>query len=60
MSLKKLSVNELVERLGVVLEQVLVVKRGLKEHPEDETFQKAAMFFKDEGNEIMREIKSRK
>lgn len=59
MSLKKLTTNELIERLGIVLEQIQVVKRGLREHPEDEVFQKAVVYFIDMGKELMKEITKR-
>ena len=59
MSLQKLTYEELIVRLGVVMEQIQVVKRGQKEHPEDEVFLKGLIFFKDEGFKIMNEIKKR-
>ncbi len=59
MSYKKLTDNDLFLRLGVVLEQITVLKRGLSEHKEDEIFQKGIIFFKEEAENIMKELKKR-
>ena len=59
MSRKDKTTNELLLELGTCIEQVQVLKRGLKEHPEDEIFQKGIEFFKNETELIMKELSKR-
>jgi hypothetical protein len=60
MSKKNTSTNDLLLELGTVIEQVQVLKRGLKEHPDDEIFSKGIDFMKQEAALIMKEISSRR
>lgn len=62
MSLRKLSYEQLMERLDAVMDQVQVLRTAIKNktewngHPEWEQFKKALPFMINEGNEIMNEM----
>ena len=47
---KTLSNDQLIQNLGVVLEQVHAIKRGLLQYPNEETFIKALPFMKQEAD----------
>jgi hypothetical protein len=48
--------NELLLELGTCIEQVQVLKRGLKEHPDDEIFVAGIEFFKQHIQKLMIKI----
>ncbi len=53
---KKMTSEQLVQNLGVVMEQIQATKRGLKEHPEDIIFTAAVDFMRLEAESIMKEF----
>lgn len=53
---KKMTSEELMLSLSAIIEQVNVLRRGLKEHPEDQVFSAALPFMINEGKEIMKEF----
>lgn len=63
-SLKNLTDNELIERLGTVVNEISTIKRAAlrarNDNADDEIFEKAALFFKEEAENIMKELMKRK
>jgi len=52
--------NNLLLELGTCIEQIQVLKRGLKEHPEDEIFVKGIEFFRNHAEKLMIKISKMK
>ena len=57
---KNATTNELILELGTVIEQIQVLKRGLKEHPEEDIFFQGIVFMKNEAELIMKELTIRR
>lgn len=60
MAKRNTSTNDLILELGTTIEQIQVLKRGLKEHPEEEIFIKGIEFMKQEAELIMTELTKRR
>jgi hypothetical protein len=60
MSKKGTNTNDLILELGTIIEQIQVLKRGLKEHPTEEIFIKGIDFMKQEAELIMKELTIRR
>lgn len=58
--LSKQSLDDLIFRLAVVLDQCKVMSRGANEHPNDETFIVGCDYFRTESIKIIKEIIKRK
>lgn len=59
MSLKNKTDDELILTLGVIIDQIKVNRRGLKDHPNSEEFKKAIPYMINEGEKIKQELEKR-
>lgn len=51
--------EDLILELGVILDQIKVNKKGLKDHPDNEQFKKAIPYMINEGKKIKNELEKR-